>query len=185
MMPFDVLFPEIAEKEGRALQPVNVRDVPKGTFLFREHYCTEHNCDCRRALVQIWWVERRRVVATINYGFEPPKPPHKDEPRMFLDPVNAQTRLSQTLFDVFKSMIKHDPEYHKRLVRHYAMWKAVVDDPTHPDHPKVRNETHDDPDFRPAFPKRLEPDRRVEFKIGRNDPCPCGSGKKHKRCCGA
>lgn len=22
-------------------------------------------------------------------------------------------------------------------------------------------------------------------KIGRNDPCPCGSGKKHKRCCGA
>jgi hypothetical protein len=20
-------------------------------------------------------------------------------------------------------------------------------------------------------------------KIGRNDPCPCGSGKKHKRCC--
>lgn len=22
-------------------------------------------------------------------------------------------------------------------------------------------------------------------KIGRNDPCPCGSGKKFKRCCGA
>jgi len=22
-------------------------------------------------------------------------------------------------------------------------------------------------------------------KIGRNDPCPCGSGKKWKRCCGA
>lgn len=21
--------------------------------------------------------------------------------------------------------------------------------------------------------------------IGRNDPCPCGSGKKHKKCCGA
>ena len=24
-----------------------------------------------------------------------------------------------------------------------------------------------------------------EAKIGRNDPCPCGSGKKYKRCCGA
>lgn len=23
----------------------------------------------------------------------------------------------------------------------------------------------------------------VSAKIGRNDPCPCGSGKKHKRCC--
>jgi hypothetical protein len=27
--------------------------------------------------------------------------------------------------------------------------------------------------------------RRVEAAPGRNDPCPCGSGKKHKRCCGA
>ena len=24
-----------------------------------------------------------------------------------------------------------------------------------------------------------------EKKIGRNDPCPCGSGKKYKKCCGA
>ncbi|GAE93255.1 protein export cytoplasm protein SecA ATPase RNA helicase [Gracilibacillus boraciitolerans JCM 21714] len=23
-----------------------------------------------------------------------------------------------------------------------------------------------------------------EQKIGRNDPCPCGSGKKYKKCCG-
>ncbi|MDE3161441.1 MAG: SEC-C domain-containing protein [Acidobacteriota bacterium] len=22
-------------------------------------------------------------------------------------------------------------------------------------------------------------------KIGRNEPCPCGSGKKFKKCCGA
>lgn len=26
--------------------------------------------------------------------------------------------------------------------------------------------------------------RREKQKIGRNDPCPCGSGKKYKRCCG-
>jgi len=25
----------------------------------------------------------------------------------------------------------------------------------------------------------------VAGKVGRNDPCPCGSGKKHKKCCGA
>ena len=30
-----------------------------------------------------------------------------------------------------------------------------------------------------AIPVRTTP------KIGRNDPCPCGSGKKHKKCCGA
>jgi curved DNA-binding protein CbpA len=27
--------------------------------------------------------------------------------------------------------------------------------------------------------------RRAQPKVGRNDPCPCGSGKKHKHCCGA
>lgn len=30
-----------------------------------------------------------------------------------------------------------------------------------------------------------EPVKRVEPKIGRNDPCSCGSGKKYKKCCGA
>ena len=29
---------------------------------------------------------------------------------------------------------------------------------------------------------KLEP-TKVEKKVGRNDPCPCGSGKKHKKCC--
>ncbi|MGF1643307.1 MAG: UPF0149 family protein [Thiotrichales bacterium] len=29
------------------------------------------------------------------------------------------------------------------------------------------------------------PFRRAEVKTGRNDPCPCGSGKKFKKCCGA
>ncbi|MCX2863618.1 UPF0149 family protein [Paucibacter sp. PLA-PC-4] len=27
--------------------------------------------------------------------------------------------------------------------------------------------------------------RRMAAKVGRNDPCPCGSGKKFKKCCGA
>ena len=26
--------------------------------------------------------------------------------------------------------------------------------------------------------------KRASVKIGRNDPCPCGSGKKYKQCCG-
>ena len=26
--------------------------------------------------------------------------------------------------------------------------------------------------------------RQVGHKVGRNDPCPCGSGKKYKKCCG-
>ena len=29
-----------------------------------------------------------------------------------------------------------------------------------------------------------EPERRPHAKVGRNAPCPCGSGKKYKKCCG-
>jgi len=31
---------------------------------------------------------------------------------------------------------------------------------------------------------RTRQPRRVSAKVGRNDPCPCGSGKKYKYCCG-
>lgn len=51
----------------------------------------------------------------------------------------------------------------------------------------------------PAWEELLSQERRKELywqqkksgtvvkekKIGRNDPCPCGSGKKYKKCCGA
>ena len=30
----------------------------------------------------------------------------------------------------------------------------------------------------------IQPAHRESKKIGRNDPCPCGSGKKYKKCCG-
>ena len=33
------------------------------------------------------------------------------------------------------------------------------------------------------FEEPKEPHVR-DVKIGRNDPCPCGSGKKYKKCCG-
>ncbi len=34
-------------------------------------------------------------------------------------------------------------------------------------------------------PEPLKPIVNAEDKIGRNDPCTCGSGKKYKKCCGA
>ncbi|RKZ34519.1 preprotein translocase subunit SecA, partial [bacterium] len=33
-------------------------------------------------------------------------------------------------------------------------------------------------------PTRRNRQRKVGEKVGRNDPCPCGSGKKYKHCCG-
>ena len=37
--------------------------------------------------------------------------------------------------------------------------------------------------MQPDHPEVTQPFVREEKKIGRNDPCPCGSGKKYKKCC--
>ena len=37
----------------------------------------------------------------------------------------------------------------------------------------------------PEIPQVAVPVTREAPKVGRNDPCPCGSGKKFKKCCGA
>ena len=37
--------------------------------------------------------------------------------------------------------------------------------------------------LKPLFLDAPDPITRDEAKVGRNDPCPCGSGKKFKKCC--
>ena len=38
---------------------------------------------------------------------------------------------------------------------------------------------------RPTGPPTGGGNRNAYRNVGRNDPCPCGSGKKYKKCCGA
>jgi preprotein translocase subunit SecA len=65
-------------------------------------------------------------------------------------------------------------------------------------HVKVQREEEGKPAARaPLAPRRVNlsrgdiskagqtTQRHVKKKVGRNDPCPCGSGKKYKKCCGA
>jgi SEC-C motif-containing protein len=57
----------------------------------------------------------------------------------------------------------------------------------------LKNEHHEMSDFEKIEGKWYYKDGRTvpstvvrsTPKVGRNDPCPCGSGKKYKKCCGA
>jgi preprotein translocase subunit SecA len=56
-------------------------------------------------------------------------------------------------------------------------------------HPQVENVQYHHADFDEALatdetPKAQQPVERALPKVGRNDPCPCGSGKKYKHCHG-
>jgi len=42
---------------------------------------------------------------------------------------------------------------------------------------------HFDGKILPEYAVKNTPIRKEQEKIGRNDPCPCGSGKKFKKCC--
>lgn len=53
-----------------------------------------------------------------------------------------------------------------------------------PQQAKVTEAKTYDPDKKPEEIKKQVTVKNTTKKVGRNDPCPCGSGKKYKNCCG-
>jgi preprotein translocase subunit SecA len=71
---------------------------------------------------------------------------------------------------------KHDDEFRRKwYAEHVPLTRALDEEDEYLD------DDYEDYDDEP-FPL---PDTvvREERRIGRNDPCPCGSGKKYKKCC--
>jgi len=62
-----------------------------------------------------------------------------------------------------------------------ALWEI-----TGTDHQEARSAyDEDDGGLEPGQEAQaIEPIRNRQPKVGRNDPCPCGSGKKYKKCHG-
>ncbi len=133
MLPFDLLFRDIASEESRAITLFHRGERPLGTFLFRELYCTDLGCDCGIVLIHAVSAEQQRIAASFSYSFEP----FRDEPQFELDPLNPQSELSGRLFSTFEQCVTEDSAYRSTLRRHYEMWRRVVDDPSHPDHHKL------------------------------------------------
>ena len=64
----------------------------------------------------------------------------------------------------------------RRAVGASAARAAAAAEPANPFAPKPARVGGDD--------AVVKTQRRDEPKVGRNDPCPCGSGKKYKKCHG-
>jgi len=56
---------------------------------------------------------------------------------------------------------------------------------TLPNYERLCAEAGIEPEHAPTAGKVVDIQRRRGAKVGRNDPCPCGSGQKAKKCCGA
>jgi hypothetical protein len=171
--PFHERFPEVAERETRTFTAINDPDLPGDSYSLIEAYCNEPNCDCRRVFFNVYSERRRQVVAVIAYGWASRAHYVKwlgmNNPRIIrelqgpaLNSASQQSELAPALLERIKLVVQ-DELYVDRLKRHYEMFKATVDR-------KAQSAT------RPAA--------STTGKVGRNAPCPCGSGKKYKNCCG-
>ncbi len=171
--PFYKRFPEIAKEETRRLLVFDDPDLPDDEYALLESYCSEPHCDCRRVFFNVFSKRRKQIVAVIAYGWESKRYYQKwlgdNNPDILselkgpaLNTASSQSELSSALLEKVKLVLK-DKNYVKRLKRHYALFKK-----------SVAMETLEESKNLPVVSKE---------KISRNDPCPCGSGKKYKKCC--
>ena len=118
MRAFDTQFKDLALRETLLIDSVDRAGVAE-TFVFREFYCDLPGCDCRRVVLIVMWVEARQNVATIHYAF--------DGSRISLEPGGPQSEHSPKLLGWFTDTVANEPVYRKRVLRHYEMWRHLVD----------------------------------------------------------
>lgn len=128
LIPFDLLFPEIAHQETRSLTLNGQPGIPDSTYGLLESYCPDPKCDCQRVMLNIVSHREQKQVASISYGFD-----RLDEDAgPYLDPLNPQSPYSQALLNVIAGHLEADHAYVLRLKAHYALVKAAATDPNHP-----------------------------------------------------
>ncbi len=84
-----------------------------------------------------------------------------------LEAITAETEIDRSilLYKLYYNMLNAKANWLYELEE----WKDLLSDDERTNIRRQFNEDH----------------RAVSTKVGRNDPCPCGSGKKFKKCCGA
>jgi hypothetical protein len=175
--PFKDFFPEIAKKETRVITTLDNRYLPRDEYAFFELYCNDRGCDCRRVFLNVVATRKMETVAVIAYGWESKRyyekwmgsgdPNDTEELKgPCLNLSSPQSELAPALVGTVKNILIKDKAYVERLKRHYKMFRKKIDKPKRITPIKVR-----------------ESKSIFSPKIGRNLPCPCGSGEKHKKCC--
>lgn len=156
MEPFHEKFLEIAEKETRCVIIPPGRSLPTGEYFFTESYCNNSSCDCRRAFINI--LHKENIVAAIGYGWEDLK---------FYEDWIGEKSLAKDVKGPILELGVSQSQYAEELLILFK--KVMLDDIVFIERLKRHYEM-----FRSSNKNK---------KIGRNEPCPCGSGIKYKKCC--
>ena len=122
--------------------------------------------------------ELRRGIGLRAIGQKDPLIEYQFESFNLFQQMLDQVRESITEFALRVTVVTQEPEH----TDHRKKWKESRDPFTLPTAAPEYDEETENPGVA-ATAQKTQPIIN-EIKIGRNDPCPCGSGKKYKNCCG-
>ena len=110
----------------------------------------------------------REGIGLRGYGQRDPLSEYKIEGFGMFEEMIGRV-LEDTVHTLFLVQVAEDDNLPKRRQQKFSMTRGAVENTG----------------SRSAEPTRGQTVRREARKVGRNEPCPCGSGKKYKKCCGA
>jgi hypothetical protein len=139
-------------------------------YLVEDLYCPDPECDCGEALLVFLCrgqeAVRQVFMAKVRVGASPPRP-------VSMDVYEGSEREARRIYQAFV-------DAHPGAARLVKVRDREVKQ-------VGRRMLDEDPSLRldRSAPKEGRSVREGSVpKVGRNAPCPCGSGKKYKKCCG-
>ena len=133
-----------------------------------DQYCVQPGCDCGETVLSFLKLKD----ATGQVAIQTNKPPaihfnYRTKVFKLANPGPAGSPAATDLLTAFRQ--QHSPVKEKLQLRHSILQSVYAGE--------LLNRLESDLPSTAAEPKITLP------KIGRNDPCPCGSGRKYKQCC--
>ena len=117
----------------------------------------------------------REGIGLRGYGQKDPLSEYKMEGYGMFEAMMDRVR-EDTLRILFLIQMAEEENIPQRRQQHFSMTRGPVEDAFSPGQPRAPAPGQGQP-----VQQTVKRDGR---KVGRNEPCPCGSGKKFKKCCG-
>lgn len=159
--------------------PLGEYDVERGAsrYVVLERFCPNPECDCREVHLAFFPLHRDSANSDRHVVSEEIMAKMTLDGQVRLDEVHGVRRTeAQAVISQWRREEMDDLGY---LGWRYEQMKAVGRRSLAGK--KRRRREAPEMDFIPEETEPLEP---ASARVGRNSPCPCGSGKKYKKCCG-
>jgi uncharacterized protein YecA (UPF0149 family) len=126
-------------------------------------YCLMPSCDCKKINLQIISEEKEEPLFNVIFNVKNKTFSIDTTQKILIKNDKAQAILAEIRKEFTEAKIE-GISFTDRYTRMRAVFKDFL--------------------VRKGIPQNYHPETRLVATIGRNDDCPCGSGKKYKKCCG-